>query len=199
MKSNSTVPELHQLRNHYLVMRHGHSQANAMGLVVSSPEHGLSGYGLSAKGEEQMSRRLAEWHLAAPQQILYSDFLRTTETAQRVADHFDVPLNPDARLRERFFGEYDLHPDHVYHDVWDVDARDPSQPLKQVESVHQVAERLCALIAELEQRYNDTTLLLVSHGDPLQILLTTAAGRPLNEHREISPLAPADVRPLIAR
>lgn len=199
MKSTSTIPELHELRNHYLVMRHGHSQANAMGLVVSSPEHGLSDYGLSARGEEQLNRRLAEWHLAAPQQILHSDFLRTTETAQRVAEHFGVALHPDTRLRERFFGDYDLHPDSVYCDVWELDARDPSRALKRVESVYQVAERLCALIIDLEQRHDGTTLLLVSHGDPLQILLTAAAGRPLSEHRKIPPLAPADVRPLITR
>ncbi|ALM54835.1 phosphoglucomutase [Halomonas huangheensis] len=178
-------------------MRHGHSQANAMGLIVSSPEHGLLGYGLSAKGEEQLSRRISEWHLSAPQRILHSDFLRTTETAQRIADHFAIPLEPDVRLRERFFGDCDLQPDNCYHDVWEQDAEDPSQQHRDVESVCQVAERLCALIAELEQRYDDTSLLLVSHGDPLQILLTAAARRPLNEHREISPLMPADVRPLI--
>ncbi|QEM83627.1 histidine phosphatase family protein [Halomonas binhaiensis] len=195
--SNTPSLDFAQLHNHYLLMRHGHSQGNAMGLIVSSPEHGLGGYGLSTKGQEQILVRLAEWHLAPPERVLYSDFLRTKETALRVAEHFDVPSAPEPRLRERFFGELDMLPDSAYQQVWDEDARNPDHTGGGVESVRQVANRLIEVIQELEKGYQQATLLLVSHGDPLQILLTAAAGHDLRSHREHFPLAPADIRPLI--
>ena len=43
----------HHWRNRYLLMRHGHSQANAQGTIISSPERGLLAYGLSPQGEQQ--------------------------------------------------------------------------------------------------------------------------------------------------
>jgi len=36
-------------------------------------------------------------------------------------------------------------------------------------------------------------VLVVSHGDPLQILLTALAGKPLTKHREQPALLPASI------
>ena len=195
--SNVEANDFPRCRNHYLLMRHGHSQANAMGLIVSSPEQGLEGYGLSPKGQEQLHERLAGWHLAAPDQVFHSDFLRTTETAALAGQHFNVTPHPEPRLRERFFGDYDQGPDPAYADVWAMDSENAEHRTHGVESVGDVSRRLIDLVISLEQRFDDATILLVGHGDPLQILLTAACGAPLSEHRSQPPLAPADVRPLI--
>ena len=96
--SNVEANDFPRCRNHYLLMRHGHSQANAMGLIVSSPEQGLEGYGLSPKGQEQLHERLTGWHLAAPDQVFHSDFLRTTETAYMVSSRL---ARPQAEERDR--------------------------------------------------------------------------------------------------
>ncbi|MDW7749066.1 histidine phosphatase family protein, partial [Halomonas sp.] len=45
----------------------------------------------------------------------------------------------------------------------------------------------------LEQRHAGETILLVSHGDPLQILLTALEGRELSRHRERPALTPASI------
>ena len=47
------MKDLQQLENSYYVMRHGESLANIEKKIVSSPQNGLSGYGLTAKGKEQ--------------------------------------------------------------------------------------------------------------------------------------------------
>ncbi|MGQ7248622.1 histidine phosphatase family protein [Halomonas sp. V046] len=195
--SNPRPFDFSRCHNHYLVMRHGHSQANAMGLIVSSPQEGLAGYGLSPKGHEQLARRLDEWHLAPPTHLLHSDFLRTTETAAHVAAHFGLTARAELRLRERFFGNFDLGPDHAYAAVWAEDASDASHQGGGVESVRAVAERLTRLIEDLENELDGATILLVGHGDPLQILLTAAAGRDLASHRDQIALVPADVKPLV--
>jgi hypothetical protein len=53
------------------------------------------------------------------------------------------------------------------------------------------------LIVGLEQRFVDTILLLVSHGDALQILQTAFAGRDASEHRQLQHLQTAEIRPLL--
>mgnify|MGYP000199750080 CR=1 FL=1 len=183
-------------RNRYLLMRHGHSQANQQGLIISSPEYGLSGFGLSAAGREQLDGLLADWRWAIPTRILHSDFRRTTETAERIAQHFDLLLDAEPRLRERHFGAFEGKGDDGYLEVWARDAQDPSHRHAGVEAVAEVATRTAGLIADLEQRHAGETFLLVSHGDPLQILLTALEGGPLSRHRDREPLAPASITPL---
>lgn len=183
-------------QNRYLLMRHGHSLANQQGVIISSPERGLADYGLSRQGQQQLDRLLSVWHWAVPDRILHSDFRRTSETAKRIAGHFGLALDADPRLRERHFGSLEGEQDDRYAEVWASDARDPGHHQAGVESVVEVAARMRAVIAELERRHNGESILLVSHGDPLQILLTALEGRELSRHREREPLSPASITPL---
>lgn len=183
-------------QNHYLLMRHGHSLANQQGVIISSPRRGLLDYGLSPRGRQQLDDLLLEWRWETPDRILHSDFRRTSETASRIARHFGLPLEAEPRLRERHFGTLEGGQDNRYAEVWACDARDPGHHHAGVESVVEVAARMHAVIVELERRHNGESILLVSHGDPLQILLTVLEGRELSRHRERETLAPASITPL---
>lgn len=180
-------------RNRYLLMRHGHSQANARGLIISDPSHGLADFGLSPEGEAQLEALAANWAWPVPTRLLHSDFLRTTQTAARLAARFELSLQAEPRLRERFFGEFDAGSSDRYPDVWARDEEDPTHSHRGVEPVGDVARRMQSVIDELEQRLAGETILLVSHGDPLQILLTALAGEPLGRHRALPSLAPASI------
>ncbi|APE32038.1 histidine phosphatase family protein [Halomonas aestuarii] len=191
--SNTFPPDSGRWRNRYLLMRHGHSQANQQGRIISTPELGLAGFGLSPTGRSQLDALLADWGWARPDLILHSDFCRTTETAQCVADHFGLSLTAEPRLRERHFGAFEGERDDRYAEVWARDARDPAHRHGGVEAVVEVATRMREVIDALERRHGGETILLVSHGDPLQILLTALEGRELSRHREREPLAPASI------
>lgn len=177
-------------RNHYLLMRHGHSEANRHGCIVSDPARGIDGFGLSAHGQAQLDELVSEWPLALPSRIVHSDFLRTTQTASRVAQRFGLEMQADARLRERYFGELEGEGDQRYAEVWTLDSQDANHRGYGVESLGSVAARMLALLGELESRYCGETLLLVGHGDPLQILLAELAGD-ARRHREREALMPA--------
>ncbi|WP_043525791.1 histidine phosphatase family protein [Litchfieldella xinjiangensis] len=183
-------------RNQYLLMRHGHSLANQEGIIASDPRSALTAFGLSSLGKEQISDQLDGWSWPTPTQIYHSDFLRTAETAERVGAHFALAPVIDPQLRERYFGEFDGLPDALYHDVWRLDAQDPSHQRFEVESVRSVSQRMHQALYRLDQCHAGETILLVSHGDPLQILLTTLEGKALSAHRERPSLAPASITAL---
>ncbi|MBF57919.1 histidine phosphatase family protein [Halomonas sp. FeN2] len=191
--SNTLQPLSDHWRNRYLLMRHGHSQANQQGVIVSSPERGIERFGLSEHGEQQLAQLVADWQWPVPTRVVHSDFLRTRQTAAHVAARFGLVPSVDTRLRERNFGELEGQGDDHYPSVWALDAEDAEHRHYQVEALSGVASRMQAVIAEWEQQVSGETILLVSHGDPLQILLTALANKPLTQHREQPALLPASI------
>ena len=186
------------LRNIFLVLRHGHSVANQQGLIVSDPEVGIDDFGLSGRGNDEV-RSIAEeeiGQLRDVSRIYASDFLRSRQTAAIVSEVLGVPVEYSPMLRERRFGDWEGTSNENYRRVWARDAEDASHSQWNVESVAAVAERMTDLVTEIEQRGGSEKYLLVSHGDPLQILIAAAEGIDLRLHREIDPLETAELRRL---
>ena len=186
-------------RNRYFAMRHGHSRANELGIIVSDPRHGLDEYGLSERGRTQVDLRFGGAHgLGEGTLILSSDFRRARETAEiahaRLGCRNAIVFEP--RLRERFFGEYEFDGDDAYAEIWRADAADADNTEAGVESPNAVMARVTAVIEDCETRFAGREFLLVSHGDALQILLTAFARRDAANHREIRHLDTAEIRPL---
>lgn len=175
------------LKNRYWILRHGKSIPNQRGLVVSSLENGvLEEYQLAPDGVDQ-ARLAGESFLKALREndiglekvrICYSPFSRTTHTARVAASVLDIPFEgPQCKaiqdLRERFFGSsYELKSHDKYPEIWDLDAKDPFLPPEGGESVADVVTRLTSVLALVESEFEGCTVLIVSHGDPLQILQT---------------------------
>lgn len=191
------ILELSRLRNRYYVMRHGQSLANLRGIIVSHPENGCSDFGLSELGRRQVLDSLAGDHsLNERTLIVSSDFSRALESAniahrQLACAH---PIVIDERLRERHFGDLELTSDHGYADVWREDAANPEHNSRGVESARQVMRRVTALVADYEASHRDTTLLLVSHGDALQLLQTGFCKQDASRHRSLKHLETAEIR-----
>lgn len=191
---------LNHLTNRYLIIRHGQSLANQQGIIVSIPEHGIGAYGLSDLGKQQVQRSLSEHQdLSGISLIISSDFKRTYETAQiaHTLVTSEVPeIIIDTSLRERNFGEFELSSHEHYQAVWDADAINDEHTLYDAESAASVMTRVSLLIRLLEARYSEHTILLVSHGDTLQILQTAFDKQPASSHRCLPPLKTAEVRVL---
>lgn len=198
-----TMDSEHQAyRNCYFAMRHGQSQANQAGIIVSDPVTGLAGFGLTTIGESQV-RNSAEGFQPPPGtlRVYSSDFLRARQTADLVHNILQLPgaVTLTSLLRERFFGAFDGLADQFYDEVWMQDAIDPNHCARGVESVFSVVARLSALLVKLEQDFDGDTILLVAHGDILQILQTVFEGISPARHRQLRPLEVATIRPLLWR
>ncbi|MBB6481377.1 histidine phosphatase family protein [Spirochaeta isovalerica] len=183
------------LKNRYFLMRHGHSVANEKGIIISSPVRGTSEYGLSEKGKKQVLTAAENFRGDAPLFIYASDFLRTAETAALLGEALGIDkIIFTEKLRERFFGEYEGKSNSFYSDIWKRDIVDCHNNDKGVESPVHVARRTESLINELEQRHKNCSLILVSHGDCLQILQTVFQNVPPETHRSLRHLETAEIR-----
>jgi len=165
------LADISSIKNRFFVMRHGESEANQQGIIVSAPEHGIAGYGLTAHGQQQVRASIAsEIWLDANTRIYSSDFKRALQTAQIVHQylHCQHAVQTESALRERFFGDYELTTHDNYARVWQRDAEDANQSVGHVEAANNVMTRATELIIKLDQDWQDQNVLLVAHGDVLQ-------------------------------
>ncbi|KAK1559162.1 hypothetical protein Q3G72_011323 [Acer saccharum] len=175
------------LHNRYWILRHGKSIPNEKGLIVSSLENGTRPeYQLAPDGVNQAQlagelflKELNQNNIAIENvRIYYSPFSRTTHTAKVVASVLNLPFDgPQCKvmedLRERYFGPtFELMSHEKYPEIWALDEKDPFIPPEGGESVNDVASRLAVAMATMESEFQGCSILVVSHGDPLQILQT---------------------------
>ena len=194
------VPDMSQLQNCYFAMRHGQSDANHKSIIVSDPKLGINSYGLTQAGREQVRSALEQRPPMLDEQlkIISSDFLRARQTADILATGLAVTerVRYSEKLRERFFGRLDGQPDSRYREVWKHDSVDATHSEFGVEPVTEVMRRTLSLLSELEASFQDAMILLVSHGDVLQILQTAFDQMEPTQHRQLTPLQVAQIRML---
>ena len=185
------------LTNRYYAFRHGESAANVAQIIISDPTVGTMDYGLSEKGKSQ-AERVADFagELGFEVKIYSSDFLRARETAtiahRLLATQSPVQFTP--LLRERYFGELNGCTDANYQKVWALDVVNPDHKQYGVESANEVVARGETLIDAIEAEHSGKTILLVAHGDVLQIMQTWFEGVSAARHRQLAHLNTAEVR-----
>lgn len=186
------------LRNQYIGWRHGRSKANERGIIASGTE-ALTDWGLADIGWVQAKNSVsaaidADWFPPDPV-VLTSPLLRARETSGVGVETIGLrhAARVDNRLRERGFGNLNLHSDSKYPLVWTEDAKNPGHNAYNVESVIEVLDRMMAVVESCERAYVGRTVLLVSHGDPLQMLNTVFTGLPAAQHRSGHPIQTAEL------
>ena len=195
------LQEVTHLGNTYYALRHGRSLANRADLIISNPADGVAQYGLTDEGRAQVASAVedAKQHYGLDHStlIVASDFARAQETAQIAARLLGVrEIVTTPQLRERFFGAWDKQSTSNYQNVWRDDFTNPDHKHNGVESTSEVISRTTALIRSLEETYSGRNILLISHGDVLQILQTAFQRVPSSHHRLLSHLDTGEIRKL---
>jgi len=187
-----------RLANRYSVMRHGQSKANMAGIIVSRIESDRRGdYGLSELGRRQALAAARGCGLPVETVICSSDFARARQTAEIVRAHLRAPeIVITEALRERCFGEWEGSTTSNYARVWAADETNQGDADGNVEPTAAVLDRTTALIVDLERRYAGRGILLVSHGDTLQILQAGFLRMEPSRHRSLPALETAEIRRL---
>ncbi len=151
---------IHQL----LLIRHGQTDDNAAGII-----QGHNPTSLNATGRRE-ARRLAE-SLAdqgvCARRLVSSDLARALQTADSLAEQFDLPIEVNIAWRERYFGSLQGRPLSA-GDIW-LAAGGQSEP-PGAEPSEQMAVRVRRALLEVAQNAADCTLV-VTHGGPLRMIL----------------------------
>ncbi len=187
-----------RLANRYHAMRHGQSKANEAGVIVSEIDTDRGGdYGLSERGQRQAHAAAQACGLPADTVVYSSDFSRARQTAEVVRGHLGAPTVILAEaLRERCFGDLEGTPVANYARVWTAEGTNGGHGRDGVEPAAAVLDRTTALVADLERRHSGRDILLVSHGDTLQILQAGFLRMDPAKHRSVPHLDTAQIREL---
>ncbi|CAM6096240.1 unnamed protein product [Calypogeia fissa] len=184
------LPGQELLHNQYWFLRHGRSIPNESGLIVSLlsngvlPQHGLAptGFVQAKLAGELLLKDFQGTGIPADNLKIYSSpFSRTKQTAEAVMEVLEEKgIHPTIKfvedLRERYFGPpLELQSSEHYDEIWDIDFKDPMVGPEGGESAADVARRTANVIAAIDKDVQGCAILIVSHGDPLQILQTVIA------------------------
>jgi len=155
------------------VVRHGQSTWNAAGLLqgqAPDPE-------LTALGHEQAREAAAALETTSVDAIYSSDLRRAVQTATTIADSLDMEIHLMPGLRERAYGSLERHPSADAAELaGDIDWLDPDVRPEGGESLRDVHTRVGDTVAQCVDAHPDEAVVLVSHGDTIQVIAAWVAG-----------------------
>ena len=166
-----------------VAIRHGETAWNA-----DTRLQGQIDIPLNLLGQRQAARLADALRDEGLQAVIASDLQRAWATAQALAAPLQLPLTPDAGLRERCFGEMegltyreidDLRPDWARR--WR--AREPDFSAPGGESLHQFYARVVTSAGRIASAHGGQTIALVCHGGVLDCLYRAATGAALDAPR----------------
>jgi alpha-ribazole phosphatase/probable phosphoglycerate mutase len=161
-----------------LLVRHGETTWN-----VQQRFQGHSDVPLSEVGRAQARALAATLRSRTIDAVYASDLCRATETAEILMKERALPITQTEALRELAFGRWegltydeiqDTHRDEL--SAWLADRLHVAPPGG--ESLAQLEARVRTIFGELRRDHAEQTVLIVSHGGPLQLLLATEFGLP---------------------
>jgi isoleucyl-tRNA synthetase len=161
--------------NEYFVVRHGESVSNVEGFLNGATEVENP---LTEKGIAQ-AKKAADNLPTDIDYIFVSPLQRTQETANHIAKALNLSAEKivtDERIRESGMGELEGKAGSKKEEVFDSPEDEYQHSKAGMESLLQTRIRMGAFIYELEQKYQDKKVLIVSHGDPLCMLESVTKG-----------------------
>jgi probable phosphoglycerate mutase len=191
------------LGNRYFAMRHGESKANVLGVAVGDPQRGVEGFGLTELGRRRVVEAASAFQgsyspLLDETEIVSSDFRRTRETAELLARSLGNSTRVRLRegLRERFFGELEGKEHRTMAALLETEGIEALISRYGCEPAESVHYRVVRVIRDLEAEKQPKTVVLVSHADPIQLLMAAFAGLDICERERIEPLHYAEIAEL---
>ncbi len=177
--------------NRYFALRHGEAEHMRTGIYTADPD---SKYGLTKDGVEQVSDAASKFPREQPFVIVASPVLRARESAEILAQKLGTPVEDiifDDRLREINFGEFDGKQKTEYLTFLARPDWYTAVP-KGGESLEEVKIRFGQALYEYESRYQNTTVVLVTHAVGFSSLATASEGASGNRLYQLADAANAE-------
>jgi isoleucyl-tRNA synthetase len=162
--------------NKYFVARHGEADSNA-GMYIDSKSK-LENK-LTEKGKQEVKDSVEKIKGTNFDYVFCSPMFRTKETASIISEYLGIDSSKiifDERLVEFQVGELDGKSIEEYFKYIETIPDYFSTPLPGGESRLAVHKRMGDFIYELENKYSDKKILIISHGDPILALFLLSEG-----------------------
>lgn len=171
-----------KLHNTYYILRHGEAISNVKNMNSSWPEKFHNP--LTKRGVEQIKEAIKKLKKAEVDLIFSSDLLRTKQTAEMLGKGLKVKPKYDARLREIDFGTINGKPikELLYMSF---SKKELEKKRRKVETYQHILRRIKSFFSEVDKRYKNKTIVIVSHQCPLWVLETTVNGFSLIDGHKI--------------
>ena len=160
---------INKVHNNYFILRHGETDYTADMTSMIYPKSTRFELGITEKGKEDIKKLIPEIKGKNIDLIFASDFLRAKITAKIIADIFGIDIILDKRLRDINLGVYRGGPKKDFYDGVSQKEMLEKGP-REGESWMDCACRMESFIKEVEKKYKNKNILIVSHGDPLWLL-----------------------------
>ncbi|MDQ3076791.1 MAG: class I tRNA ligase family protein, partial [bacterium] len=172
----------HTKRNDYFIIRHGEAENNKQNILSCDPENV---HCLTDNGVRQVEEAVQKLQDKKIDLIISSDLFRTKQTAELIQKKLNLSKDSlilDERLREYNFGDYNKKGVDSWHTYWATKKwGDINEKVPGGESPQDVLNRVASFINEIDSKYNDKTILIVSHNDPIRFLISVVQGNDISK------------------
>ncbi len=156
-------------KNVYYGIRHGESESNVTGTLDCLDDQNNH---LTEKGKEQVHAAAQELTGKGITKIITSPFIRAQETAKIIAAALGVTVDTDDRLREINVGVWNTKTIKDLYEHNPEFQENLNYAPEGGESHNNARARAFKVLFECEQKYENETILIVTHGGPIGMLVT---------------------------
>ena len=170
--------ELNEI-NKLFIVRHGEAESNLNNILNGNLDK--NHYSLTKRGKAQVEKTRNDFKDKKIDLIFSSPFLRAKETAELIADVLGLEVIIDDRLREVGVGQFEGKTVEEFGAKFSTKESRYEKADYGVESGKDVELRIKNFLDEINEKYKNKNIIVVSHGDPLQIFHSIAQGiKPLD-------------------
>lgn len=172
-----------------LLVRHGVTDWNESGRLLGRIE-----IGLNTRGRTQAEAVAAALRGVSVEAVISSPQRRTQETAAAVAAAHGLRVKTEPALDEVWLGRWQgkTFAEIANDPELQRYIEDPTYACDAIESAADIHQRVVEVVEALRRDAHTRTIVLVSHGDPLRILLAHHLGMALRHFRRLT-VSPASV------
>lgn len=160
--------------NKYFVIRHGEAENNTLEILNSSNN---TIYHLTEKGKDQVKNSAKELKDIKFDYVFSSPIQRAVETANILKNEIGLSFDPiiDERIREIGSGDFEGKPVKEYYEVLPPEIEQFSKNYFNNESNNDVKRRVGSFLYELESKYENKNILIVSHACSIWMMHSVAS------------------------
>jgi broad specificity phosphatase PhoE len=164
------------LKNKYFLLRHGQTifQRDNIDKIYSDQEYLF--LEITKEGRDKIAKQAQILKEKNIDIIFSSPLLRAKQSAQIVADVISKEIIFDDRLVDMKMGEFFGQPTYTYDDFFLIKKLGFEGRPNGGENWTDILKRMNSFLNDVEQKYNNKNILIISHGEPLWLLAAHLKG-----------------------